>query len=63
MDVKVGDKLEMKKQHPCGCNIFDVLRVGIDFRLRCEKCGREVFAPRSKIERSIKKIITVSGED
>jgi len=57
MDVRVGDELVMKKAHPCGENRFEVLRSGIDFRLRCKKCGREVMVPRIKIEKNIKKII------
>ena len=57
MDVQVGDRLEMKKPHPCGENTFDVLRIGMDFRLRCVRCGREFMAPRLKIERHIRKII------
>ncbi len=57
MDVRVGDELVMKKAHPCGENRFEVLRSGIDFRLRCNKCGREVMVPRIKIEKNIKKII------
>ncbi len=57
MDVRVGDKLLMKKNHPCGGNVFDVLRVGMDFRVRCVGCGREVMTPRNKIEKNIKKIM------
>lgn len=57
MDVRVGDELVMKKAHPCGENRFEVLRSGIDFKLRCKKCGREVMVPRIKIEKNIKKII------
>ena len=57
MDVRVGDELVMKKAHPCGENRFEVLRSGIDFRLCCKKCGREVMVPRIKIEKNIKKII------
>lgn len=57
MDVRVGDELVMKKAHPCGENRFEVLRSGIDFRLRCKKCGREVMVPRIKIEKNIKQII------
>ncbi len=63
MNVNIGDKLEMKKPHPCGNTLFDVLRVGIDFRIRCVKCGREVMVPRAKIERNIKRIISESGLD
>lgn len=57
MDVRVNDILIMKKPHPCGCNRMLVLRSGMDFRLRCENCGREVMVPRIKIEKNIKKII------
>ena len=57
MDIRVGDRLEMKKTHPCGGKLFEVLRAGMDFRIRCEKCGREVMVPRVKIERNIKKVI------
>ncbi len=57
MDVQVGDQIVTKKPHPCGENIFDVLRVGMDFRIRCTKCGHEIMIPRSKIEKNIKKVI------
>ncbi|MEG1448646.1 MAG: DUF951 domain-containing protein [Oscillospiraceae bacterium] len=56
MDVKVGDIIVMKKSHPCGENRFSVLRVGMDFKIRCLKCGREVMTPRVKIEKNIKKV-------
>ena len=58
MDIKVGDKIIMKKPHPCGDNRFTVLRIGMDFKLRCMGCGHEIMAPRSKIEKRIKTIIT-----
>lgn len=57
MDVQKGDILEMKKNHPCGGNRFLVLRSGMDFKIRCEKCSREVMVPRVKAEKNIKKII------
>ena len=56
MDIKVGDKLIMKKPHPCGENRFTVLRIGMDFKLRCMGCGREVMLPRSKAEKNIKTV-------
>lgn len=57
MDIKVGDKIIMKKPHPCGDNRFTVLRIGMDFKLRCMGCGHEIMSPRSKIEKRIKSII------
>lgn len=56
MDVRVGDVLELKKAHPCGSKSWLVLRVGMDFRLRCQGCGHELMLPRTKAEKAIKKI-------
>ncbi len=55
--IRVGDKLEMKKPHPCGCKVFDVLRIGSDVRIQCTGCGRDLTLDRIKLEKSIKKII------
>lgn len=56
MDIRVGDVLTMKKNHPCGANEMYVIRAGMDFRLRCVKCSREFLVARSKIEKYIKKV-------
>jgi hypothetical protein len=57
MEIQVGDVLQMKKTHPCGSREWEVLRIGMDFRLRCKGCGREVMLPRVKAEKNVKKII------
>ena len=57
MDVRVGDTLVMKKNHPCGGNRFLVLRSGMDFRIRCAVCGHELMTPRAKCEKNIKQIV------
>ena len=57
MDLKLHDVVELKKEHPCGSRRWEVLRVGMDFRLRCQGCGHEVMLPRSKAEKNIKKIL------
>ena len=46
MDIQVNDILTMKKQHPCGSKQWQVLRIGMDFRLKCLGCGHEVMLPR-----------------
>lgn len=63
MDVRVGDQLQMKKPHPCGSNIFEVLRIGADFKIRCTGCGREVMVPRHKCEKNIRRILRESAGD
>lgn len=63
MNIAIGDKLIMKKKHPCGTDTFSVLRIGMDFRLRCDGCGREFMVPRTKAEKSVKKIISIGEEN
>lgn len=63
MKVEKGDKLVMKKKHPCGSDIMIVLRSGMDFKLKCEGCGREFMVPRSKAEKNIKSIIQNDNEE
>ncbi|AKL93549.1 putative protein DUF951 [Clostridium aceticum] len=58
MDLKVGDLVELKKQHPCGSNNFEIVRTGADFRIKCTGCERQLWIPRSNLERRIKKIIS-----
>ena len=57
MDLNVGDRIEMKKPHPCGCKNFTLLRVGMDFKIQCEGCGHQVMVPRKKVEKNIKKVL------
>ncbi len=56
MDIRIGDVLTMKKQHPCGERRWLVLRVGADLRLKCLGCGHSVMVPRVKTEKNIKEI-------
>ena len=55
MEIQLGDIVRMKKPHPCGSKEFEILRVGVDFKLKCAGCGREVMVPRIKALKSIKK--------
>ena len=63
MDVQVGDILTMKKPHPCGGYQFEVLRVGMDFKIRYTTCGHEVMTPRAKVEKRIKKLYRRGEEE
>ncbi len=57
MDIKVGDELMMRKPHPCGCNKFQVLRIGADLRIKCTQCGHEIMIERIKVEKNIRKVL------
>ncbi len=56
-DYSVGDVVKFRKKHPCGEDRWEVLRVGMDFRVRCLECQRVVMLPRRKFEKSVKKVI------
>lgn len=57
MDVQVGDSIITKKTASLRQQHFRCAARGMDFRIRCTKCGREVMVPRSKIEKNIKKVV------
>ena len=57
MDIRVNDRVEMKKLHPCGAKVWRVTRVGMDVKLVCTGCGREVELPRAKAEKGVKRIL------
>lgn len=63
MDLKLNQRVELKKQHPCGSKVWTVLRVGMDIKLRCAGCGHELMLPRSKAEKAIKKNPERGGKD
>ena len=51
---EVGQKIIMKKPHPCGANLWEIQRVGMDFRLKCCECGRSLMLPRKTVEKGFK---------
>lgn len=62
MDLRLHDLVELKKPHPCGGTRWEILRVGMDIKLRCQGCGHELMLPRSKAEKSIRKVLTKEGD-
>ena len=57
MQFQLGDRLRLRKQHPCGNFDWEVVRLGADIGLRCEKCGRRVLLPRSEVTRRTKQVL------
>jgi hypothetical protein len=53
----LGDVVELKKAHPCGSVQWEVMRIGMDFRIKCLGCGHQVLVARPKFEKSIKRIV------
>ena len=61
-DYKVGDIVRMKKAHPCGSYEWDVLRVGMDFGIKCRGCGHYVLLPRAKFEKAVREVLVHKEE-
>lgn len=57
MTIRIDDVVQMRKTHPCGGDIWRVVRLGADIGIRCLRCGRKVLLPRSEFERRVKKIV------
>lgn len=47
----------MKKQHACGTNLWKITRMGVDIKIKCENCGREIMMDRLEFQKKLKKVI------
>ena len=56
-DYKEGNLVVMKKGHPCGENLWEIMKLGADIRIKCTKCGRIVIIPRIEFNKKIKKVL------
>lgn len=61
-NYKLQDHVIMKKGHPCGTNEWVITRVGVDIKLKCVHCGREIMMDRLEFEKKCKKIIGEKNE-
>ncbi|GAC1553413.1 MAG: DUF951 domain-containing protein [Herpetosiphon sp.] len=57
LELKVGDVVQMRKLHPCGGDLWQIVRVGADIGFRCQRCQHKVLLPRSEFERRVKRIL------
>ncbi len=56
MDIQLGDIVKLKKPHPCGSSEWEVIRVGMDFKLKCLGCGHLVMVPRKLVEKNCRSV-------
>ena len=61
-NYKLHDLVIMKKPHACGTNEWEIIRVGVDIKIKCVKCSREVMLERLEFERKLKKVIGGQNE-
>ena len=61
LNYKIGTKVIMKIQHPCGANEWEIIRIGADIKIKCLNCNRTLFMPRIEFNKKVKKIISEEG--
>lgn len=57
MKYGIGSIVIMKKGHPCAENLWEILRLGVDLKLKCTKCGRTIMMDRIEFEKKLKKVV------
>ena len=57
MDYTLGSIVVMKKQHPCGTNEWEIIRIGADIKIRCTNCNRVIMLPRVEFNKKVKKVV------
>lgn len=63
MNYKLNDIVIMKKEHPCGSNEFEIIRLGADIKIKCVKCEHVIMLPRVEFNKKIKKVIKNEKEE
>ncbi|TYA12405.1 DUF951 domain-containing protein [Paenibacillus faecis] len=59
---QLGDIVLMKKNHPCGSNEMEIIRMGMDIRIKCVGCKHSVLIPRAKFEKNMRKVLRSAAE-
>ena len=57
LNYNLGSIVMMKKQHPCGTNKWEIIRIGADIKIKCLECGRTIMLPRVEFNKKLKKVI------
>ena len=57
VEYNLNDIVIMKKVHPCGSNEFEIIRLGVDVKIKCVKCGHVIMLPRIELNKKIKKVM------
>ena len=61
-NYKLNDLVEMKKNHACGTNKWLITRMGVDIKIKCVNCKREIMMDRLEFEKKLKKVLGGQNE-
>lgn len=57
-NIELNDKIKMKKPHACGCDVWEVIRLGVDIKLKCTGCNHEIMMDRLELYKKMKKKVS-----
>ncbi|TMB67971.1 MAG: DUF951 domain-containing protein [Chloroflexi bacterium] len=63
MEIRLGDVVRLRKQHPCGSFEWQVVRLGADIGIRCRTCSRRILLERSVFEKRVKTFLSRGPEE
>ena len=56
-DFSLNNEVIMRKNHACGTNLWTITRVGVDVKIKCNNCGREIMMDRLEFQKKLKKVL------
>ena len=59
----LGDRVILKKPHACGENLWEIVRVGADVKLKCSGCERVIMLDRLGFLKRAKKLLPSGKEE
>lgn len=61
-NYKLNDIVVMKKPHACQTNEWKITRMGVDIKIKCINCNREIMMDRLEFDKKLKKVIGGENE-
>lgn len=61
--ISMNDTVIMKKPHACQTNLWKITRIGVDVKIKCVNCGREIMMDRLEFEKKVKKVVGEENEN
>lgn len=61
-NYKLNDYVIMKKPHACQTNKWQITRMGVDIKIKCVNCNREIMMDRLEFEKKLKKVVGEKDE-
>ncbi len=62
LELRIGDRLRLRKEHPCGSRDWEVVRLGADIGLVCDGCGHRILMDRLDVERRFTEYLARGSE-